>query len=82
MKKEQWISLRNKEELPTFVYYEYYKEVGGLVETLEEFEKILFLLVVHGVPVRGTNGPKMITFESIIQKTHKHFNKKFDLVWS
>lgn len=81
MDKEQWISLRNKEELPVYVYYEYYKEVGGLVKTLEEFEKILFSLIAQRVPVIGTTGPKMITFESLIQKTHEYFNKKFNLVW-
>lgn len=81
MDKQQWLKLRNETELPSWVYFEYYKDKGGIITELQQFEKILYNLIAQRVPIMNSEQhPTLISFNSVIEKTHKYFNEKFGTI--
>lgn len=83
MNKKDYIKIRDNEEVPLSLFYEYWKEVKPSNYqnfTFEEFSKVFpVYLKNEGVPVNTPNGVKIISYQASIGKIFNHFNKKFNL---
>lgn len=77
--KESYMRIREEEEIPLSLFYEFYKDKGGLDISLEEFEAIFpqFMQRTMGGMINTKNGVKFIDFKSIVDKVYKHFDEKF-----
>lgn len=85
MTKEDYIKLREEEEIPLSLFYEYYEDklpVGAKKYSLEEFEIAFpqFMQQFWGQIIVTKNGMKSIDFSNIVNKVYDHFNRKFELV--
>jgi len=83
MIKEEWEKLRKEEEIPLFLFYEYYKDFRGnlVVMSIEEFEIAFpqFMQITLGGVIITKNGLKYVNFDNIIQKVYKYFDEKFGI---
>lgn len=80
MTKDVWITIRNNQPLiTTEVYFEYYRELGGKVDTIEEFV-LVFNHLSNGAIVLGGDGRmKRITAKSAYTRLHEYYDNKFGL---
>jgi len=82
MSKEEYILLREQEEIPVSLFFDYYLEVckDPKVKTLEEFEKVFpeFMGVFGNQSIISHVGIKTITFEGVANRVYDYFNKKFE----
>lgn len=82
MTKEEWELIRDKEEIPISLYYEYYLEHRNPLHPLinmQDFTQIFerFLFEGEGHAINTYKGPRFIFFNRIIDKVYNYFNKKF-----
>lgn len=78
MTKEIYIELRDQQEFPLSLFWEYFKEKGGKYEErefMEQFPKYMFSNVI----VLGENGPRGFNYEKSIARIINYFNSKFGL---
>jgi len=80
--KDQYILIREQEEIPVSLFYEFYVDKApnpSKVITLEEFEKVYpqFMATLGNQIMISPSGTKSITFEGAINKVFTHFNEKF-----
>jgi len=78
MDKNEYIALREQEEIPVLLFYEYYKEMGGN-QTSEDFTKFfeIFIGQVNNKIVQTFTSRRFIEIGKIYSKVCEHFNKKF-----
>lgn len=78
--KEIWLKERDSEELPMFIWFEYYKENGGTIADITAFENAFasILSTINIVPRPG-NVVKELSFNSAIRRIHSFYNKKFEV---
>ena len=84
MIKEEYVKIRNKEETPLSLFYEYWNEVKPSNYTnfsLADFEKQFgaFIMQFNSVPIQTPNGIKVATYPGILDKMFTHFNNKFNI---
>lgn len=83
MTKEEYLEVRDKEEVPLSLFYEYWNEVKPKHYqslTLEEFSNTFPLYMrEEGLPVNTPNGVKRVSYKGSLEKVFNHFNKKFNL---
>ena len=81
MTKKEWEDIRDKEEIPFSLYYQYYLENKGGIATLslEDFTHAfqIYLFQGEGQMIRTSKGIKFINYLGMIDKVYKYFNKKF-----
>lgn len=77
MTKEQYLLIREKEEIPIEIWYEFFLEKGGSNIGLEVFTD-LFTNMLLGKMVITTFGPKLISLETALRAFYKHYNQKFE----
>lgn len=78
MTKERYLEIRDREEIPKEVWYEYYKERGGVLgedEFWQNFVKAIFSRLV----VVNRNGPKQIDLKTALESFYGYYNRKFDV---
>jgi len=77
MTKDQWLILRNQQELPMSVWFEYYRENGGLIQDFNDFVEQFSLLLLR--PRLLSNGRVIhINLATAWNRISKYYNKKFD----
>jgi hypothetical protein len=82
MTKEEFIEMRDKEEFPLSLAYEYYKDMSkGVLLSLEEFSQQfpVFIANFHGKGIPTPTGIKTIDLGRVMTKVYTHFNEKFKL---
>lgn len=84
MTKEDYVKIRDGEELPLSLIYQYWKEVKpahyrNLTE--DEFSRLFptFMRQAEGVPILVNGVAKVTTYPIVVEKVFKHFNNKFNL---
>ena len=61
------------------MFFEYYREVGGIVDDLGEFER-LFVDILSKSPMFISNGrPKEVNYNTAITRMFQYYFQKFDL---
>jgi len=78
LNKEEYIAMRELEEVPLSLFYEYYIEKGGTFPLIT-FEKAFpnFCLQVEGKTLFTNTGIKHFSLDRILQKIYYYYNKKF-----
>jgi hypothetical protein len=78
MTKERFIEVTKMPEVPMDVWFEYYKDRGGVLD-FEEFKKVFttFLWNESIVTVRGVQ--KHITLRSALNNFYQYYKTKFNL---
>lgn len=78
MTESEWEVLKTQREIPMSVWYEYYRERGGLIDDFEAFEQI-FTEMLFNQPILFTSngGSKKITLASATHCIHDYYGKKF-----
>lgn len=76
--KEQWQQVRDMEEIPVFVWFEYYKEMGGILNDINEFQTILWrTLVKQPLMISKQGRPIKINFDTAVERLFDHYSNKF-----
>lgn len=79
MTKDQYINIRNQSEIPLSIWFEYYRERGGIITDITEFDK-LFTKSIIETPIYITNGkPRQVTLTTALNNFYKYYNTKFEL---
>jgi len=78
MTKDQWLIMRDREEIPLVIFFEYYKEKGGVVTDFQSFSEIF--MVIQGKTFTQNNVQKGINFNTCIFNLNNFYNQKFDLM--
>ena len=79
MTKDEYLEVIKLPEIPVPIWFEYYRERGGIIEDKSEFEKT-FLAAISNEWIVGTaSGEKKITLQSAINNFYSYYNKKFDI---
>lgn len=76
MKKEEWESIRDQIKFPTGVWFSFYKERGGTIDDIKEFERV-FLKVMGKIVVCTDGAIREITEESALHKIKSYYDAKF-----
>ena len=82
MTKKEWEEIRDKEELPFSLYYQYYlenKDPKKNLLSIEDFTVAFQNYIYHGQgkAIQTDKGIRHINFNSMLEKMYKYFNKKF-----
>lgn len=77
MTKEQWHQVRNLEEIPVFIWFEYYKESGGIIDDLDMFQNMFFRILVRQPIVACTRGAVMVNFTTAVGRLNEYYENKF-----
>ncbi len=79
MTKEIYIALRDQQEFPLSLFWEYYKEKGGTYrekEFIEHFPKYM----MGNIAIVGNDGhPKVFNYASNVTKIINYFNNKYSI---
>lgn len=80
MTKDQWLQIRNQQEIPLTVFFAFYREQGGMVADLFEFNKLFQSLSVTRRIIFTQNGvekQREISYETAVHKLHRYYDNKF-----
>lgn len=79
MTKQRWEHVRTLKEVPMDVWFEYYKEMGGMLPDQETFEEVFVRLIASGKVIINSKGtPVEMTFPGALDRLYKYYNGKFD----
>ena len=77
MTKEQWESIRNMEEIPLYVWFEYYRENGGYLANLAEFESQFYQIPLQQ-PIFIKSGRQIVVnFHTAVNRLLDYYKNKF-----
>jgi hypothetical protein len=79
MTKDEYIQLRKQREIPIPIWFEFYKERGGLLDDIGEFEKVFTTVTVNQSIIATPSGAKQVTFKSALEHFYNYYNNKFGL---
>lgn len=80
MTEQEWISIRDKPEISMSAWFEFYKEKGGMLASINEFVEAFSSLLWNEGIVTGSDGrPKHVNLATATQAIHKYYNNKFGL---
>lgn len=81
--KEQYIKVRDEQEFPISLIWEYWNDLKPFnyyTLTLEKFTiEFTKFSEWFGFSLLTPNGVKIVTYKGLIDKIYKHFNNKFSL---
>ncbi len=75
MTKDRWQVVRNLQEVPMDVWFEYYKEKGGATAAQDVFEKAFVNFIA--VKFLAPNGWVYPNFRGALNRLYKFYNEKF-----
>lgn len=75
MTKKEWEKQKPNKEIPISLWFEYYRENGGILSDIHEFEKIFVELMMSPVLIGG----KIINlkYSTAIKKLYEYYENKF-----
>ena len=79
MIKEDWLYIRTQEEVPIFLFYDYFldnKDKNRTSITLKEFEQVFPTFMASPVIITRA-GVRYVSFENILHKVYNYFDAKF-----
>ena len=77
MTKQRWETIKGLQEVPMDVWFEYYKESGGVLQE-GEFIRLFQEMVASNPVVRNSAGNlSQINLGSSLEKLYNYYNKKF-----
>lgn len=80
MTKEEYLLLIKKPEVPIELWFAYYREMGGIIEEINEFAQIFSTILWNQSEILGSDGVmKKVTPQSAFNRLHSYYHKKFGL---
>lgn len=80
MTKEQFLLILKQPEIPMEVWFEYYRERGGMIDDFEKFSYIFSIILWNKQEIQGSDGNmKQVTLASAFYQFHDYYAKKFNL---
>lgn len=76
--KQAYLKLRDKDEIPFDIWFEFYQERGGVLDRAS-FEEIFTVLMTEEAVVSTSSGDKIITFPGALKRFFQYYNNKFKL---
>ena len=70
MSKDRWLYVSTLEEIPMEIWFLYYRERGGIIGDIKEFEHLFTILLWS---------PSNITLDSAIHNIYNYYNKKYGI---
>ncbi len=76
--KQDWESIKNNQNYPIELFFQYYLENNGIIQDIEIFSNIFFQGCVNQVVIINNNiYPSNFNYQSAIKKTFEYFENKF-----
>lgn len=79
MTKEQWLAIRELEEIPKEVWFEFYKEQGGLIDNIDIFFQMFSEIVAQQAIMIKNMKPWYVNFNTALSSLYSHYNTKFKI---
>jgi len=79
MTKEQYLDIISRSQIPMNIWFEYYRERGGLVDDFAQFERLFSTALVNEFTVESSSIPKKISLTSALHNFYSYYNKKFGM---
>ena len=79
MTKEEYIEVLKLPEIPIPIWFEYYRERGGTIDDVAEFQKTFFTAIHNEWVVTSPFGAKKITLKSALHNFYSYYNRKFGM---
>ena len=79
MTKDEYLELLKLPEIPISIWFEYYRERGGIVDDINEFQKMFFTAISNEWVTDSPSGVKRITLTSALHNFYSYYNKKFEM---
>lgn len=81
MTEQEYLAVRELSEIPMEAWFDFYKERGGVLDDIAEFEKIFSVAIVNESVIGTVGSPtlKQITLKSALDKFFQYYNQKFGL---
>lgn len=73
MSKTEWDNTKTMTEIPMHVWYEYYKENGGKLDSIAQFEQVFTKVIIGGGIING----KVTNFVSALNRLYRFYDNKF-----
>lgn len=78
--KEEWEHWREMPNIPIDVWFSFYKEKGGHLESVDEFTQVFLTLVNNSMVVTNSDGvKKQITAATAWEKMKVYYDNKFGI---
>lgn len=80
MTKEEYQEMLKHPIIPMYAYFDYYREKGGLIADINEFQTIFTVMLDNRFTVDGSDGNmKEVSPESAYRRFCEYYNNKFGL---
>lgn len=79
MTKQEWQVARSSTNIPMEMWFDYYKDRGGTINDIWQFEQIFTSLIANESLIITNHGQKQITFTSAINSMFNYYDTKFSL---
>ena len=80
MTKETFLKIKDQTDIPMDVWFEYYRDRGGIIQDFDYFNQVFSTLLVNRATVAGSDGRmKEITLQSAYNQFYDYYSKKFNL---
>lgn len=81
MTEQEYLQLREQPEIPMSAWFDFYKEKGGAIYDIVEFEKTFTTLIINQSVIATVGSPtmKQVTLKSALDKFYQHYNEKFGI---
>ena len=81
MTKEEFLFIVKQPEIPMEVWFDYYRERGGMINDLEQFIHVFSIILWNEQIIQGSDGNmKKVTPTSAFSQFHDYYAKKFNLL--
>lgn len=77
MTKVEWEEIRNMNEIPISLWFEYYTEMGGFIKDINEFQSILWQVLAKGLIFIVQGKPRRLSFDSAVNRIYEYYSNKF-----
>ncbi len=81
MTEQEYLQLREQPEIPMSAWFEFYREKGGILNDIGEFEKVFTTAIVNESVIGTVGSPtlKQVTLKTALNRFYEHYNQKFGL---
>jgi len=77
MTKQRWEQVRELEELPMEIFWEYYQERGGKLKDFSTFRNVFEKAITQGMRIVTPDKVRVVTLNSALGNVYSYYNNKF-----
>lgn len=78
MTRERWLEVKKLQEVPMDVWFDYYREMGGMVNNISLFiEAFSHMIHNQNIVLNSKNKVVELNFNSALRRLYNYFDNKF-----